>query len=154
MRYSIFLYILLIAPLLTIAGCGDEKPVTDDDVDPEPAQSFELAPRARPTMPPPVEKQADKASGILDERKTGELAHDGTGLIMVISAIDKDDFNQSLSLIAQETNSEQYQALESSLRYLKHNNGWVQGKDDRLMQLVDGKTGEEVIEMAVNLAGN
>lgn len=80
----------------------------------------------------------------------GQLDSPGDGLEMIIDGSSPDAFLQSLEIIAGETSEQQYQTFHSSMLYLR-----VSSLDRSEMadfyQTLDGRTAEEVIEMAARL---
>lgn len=98
------------------------------------------------TPPPPPTRQADPSVRIPRER--GQATREGYGLTFVIDGSSPAAFAESLELIASDSSDEQYQQLDSALRYLQvySPDGW-QGLPEFYMRL-NGMTGEEVIERA------
>lgn len=81
-------------------------------------------------------------------RLEGEAEEGGYGLTMVIDGSSPEAFQESLELMAMDTSEEQYQQLDSALRYLgTYDTAAWSGLPD-LYENLDGMTGEEIIERA------
>jgi hypothetical protein len=78
---------------------------------------------------------------------SGELEDPGYGLDMIIDGSSPQAFTQSLEIIASDTSNEQYQELHAAMQYLRTYSFGVRDLPS-LYEHLDGRTGQEVIEMA------
>ena len=80
-------------------------------------------------------------------RLEGELGSEGYGMTMIVDGSSPEAFAESLKIIASDTSPEQYQALDSAIRYMKT---YSMGSRDleTFYQSLDGMTAEEIIERA------
>jgi len=76
----------------------------------------------------------------------GSLEQEGMGLETVINAGSKEEYAQSLQWIAEDTSREQFDRLETSIRYIHMYD--VYGNEEALYDKLDGMTGTEVIAHA------
>lgn len=129
-----------------VEGMGmEEEPVVEQ---PPPATRRRYQPRERPKPEPPKETyQQEVIPGVSE----GMLAEDGPGLTLMIDASTVDAFHQSLDLIASETSVSQYQSLRSSLQFIQRYDSDAWGGQEALLSVVNGLTGEEIIERAQDL---
>ena len=81
----------------------------------------------------------------------GRLEKDGLGLETIIDASSKKAYADSLAWIAEDVSAEQYKQLERSLRYIRVYDSSVLGNEQRFLELIDGKTGQELIDRASRL---
>jgi hypothetical protein len=96
----------------------------------------------------PAESSADPASELPEF--TGQLENDGYGIDMILDGSSPEAFRNSLELVAMESSEEQYQQIQSAIRYLNHASMAFRDLEVLYSEL-DGKTAQEVIEMAQEL---
>lgn len=78
----------------------------------------------------------------------------GDGLNLVIFASDRQEYNESLRMIAEQTSDTQFQQLDAAMRYLMINDPSIMNDEQRLFEAVNGKTGMEVLQMTADLVNN
>lgn len=78
----------------------------------------------------------------------GSAQEEGLGLETVINAGSKQDYAQSLKWIAEDTSREQFERLETSIRFIHMYDAQVFGNESKLLEAIDGKTGNEIIAYA------
>ncbi|MFN2333206.1 MAG: hypothetical protein ABR550_02115 [Wenzhouxiangellaceae bacterium] len=120
--------------------------------------SPQLAPRSQP-----AEKPAD--SGLVrtsDNLPTatggarytvvpkleGELEQAGNGLQLMIDGTSEAAYNQSLEWIAEASSKEQYASLESAIRYISIYDARILRNKQRMLEVFDGMTGEQIEALA------
>lgn len=108
------------------------------------AERSQPAPTATETQRPSLTDPARQLP-----RLQGELDSDGYGLNMIIDGSSPDAFLQSLEIIASDSSRQQFQTFQSSLQYLQAYS-MDGGNLATFYQTLDGRTAEEVIEMAAN----
>lgn len=142
---------------LLLAACQPGQDVNEpDDVELEATAEVEQAPkpvrrryqpRERPDPEPEPEaltSQRELVPGFIE----GRLEQPGPGLSLMIDASSKDAFHQSLELVATETSEEQYVSLASAIRMLEAYDLEASANPDGLLPVIDGLTGDEIIERA------
>lgn len=157
-----FLISLLLSGLaLGLTGCGSEP---EPEPQAEPDSAMETAPRPAPIRRPGTEPSMatgpeDKPMPPVSEARyqyvpkvEGQLEEDGTGLQMIIDGSSQSAFNDSLALIADSTSAEQYGLLERSIRFITTYDQSILGDPARMREVVDGMTGQEIIDRAGVLA--
>ena len=140
---------VFIAPV-ALSGCGGSEDRSESTVTQSaPANELELAPRIPPEAPRAVlgNQNSGRSSGSVLDRKKGDLETEGNGLEMIISAFDQQDFDASMQMIAENSSQKHYRQLDSAMRYLL--DARAAGRKQQLHELVNGKTGEEVIRLAL-----
>lgn len=136
--------------LVLLAGCGGDEPAEETAESGETPQMIQReAPRRSPAAEPEPEKTADDFYVV--PRVDGELEQDGLGLETIIDASSKKAFADSLRWIAQDVSAEQYDRLEQSLRYIKAYDSSVLGSEEKFLEVIDGKTGQELIDRSNQL---
>ena len=152
-RWMMSLAALSLAVVMSLAltACnrgGDvEEPVAQQAEDEGSSVLRERRTRAQTAVPPPPpSRQADPSVRI--PRVQGQTTGESFGLTFVIDGSSPAAFAESLELIASDSSPEQYQQLDSALRYLQvySQDGW-QGLPEFYRRL-NGMTGEEIIERA------
>ena len=134
--------------VVLLAGCSDDQPAETESAGESPQMIQREAPhRAAAAKEQPVEENDFLVVPDLE----GQLEQDGFGLETIIDASNKDAYAESLRWIAQDVSASQYQSLERSLRYIKAFDSSVMGNEERFLEAVDGKTGQELIERASEL---
>lgn len=149
MEFNVKKLIFPIAASLLLFGCGQDEPEAPSE--PESAEQTtdqrESRREVRRTEEPSSEPTPDR-----NEKKVpvleGRAETEGHGLTMIMDGSSPEAFEESLSLVAEDTNTEQYRKLDSALRYLKmySSDGW--GGKANLYSSLDGMTAEEIIEKA------
>lgn len=142
--------LMLVMMALGLAACGGDEPEPEAaeqaevaETAPEPGTERRRRPQAEPVAPEDLDDRSVP-------RLAGQLEDDqqGFGLAMVIDASDEQAFRESLRLIADESSAQEYRDLDNALRFLHFYSPQVMTDRERLHQLVNGMTGEEIIEMA------
>ena len=148
-----------LASVLLLAGCGKEpEPVAEPE---STGSALELpqraAPRAdrnRPAATPEVVQPEDDQPLSAAPRIKGESPVPGDGLNLVIFASDRQEYNESLRMIAEQTSDTQFQQLDAALRYLMINDPSIMNNEQRLFETINGKTAMEVLQMTADLVNN
>lgn len=136
--------------LVVLAGCGGDEPPEQTAESGETPQMIQReAPKRTPAAEPEPEDAANDFNVV--PRVEGELEHDGMGLDTIIDASSKKAFADSLRWIAQDVSPEQYDRLEQSLRYIKAYDASVLGSEEKFLETIDGKTGQELIDRSNKL---
>jgi hypothetical protein len=142
---------LLIAAIASItAGCGgDDGEAEQQLADDGPAMIERQAPaEPRPTARAP-QQQDDEFD--VTPNLDGRLEQDGMGLETIINAGSRSAYTESLRWISEDVSANQYRNLERSLKYIQAYDPSVLGSEQRMLEVVDGMTGQEVIERAQTL---
>ncbi|GAB4172541.1 MAG: hypothetical protein Kow0020_07610 [Wenzhouxiangellaceae bacterium] len=142
-----FILAVVLIALITLTGCGGgETPSAEPE---SPAASNLQAKKPAPrTATPAAAPRASETKPLLSApRLKGEQSEPGNGLELVIWAGDRAQYEESLREIAAQTNDEQYQQLDAALRWMLINDRRVMNKEERLFELINGKTGMEVLQM-------
>ena len=143
------LLVLFSAALTT--GCGEEPEQQAE----QPENDAAMIEREAPQRPSGTEEQAQSDQDATDfrvvPRLEGKLEEAGMGLETIIDASNKQAFADSMSWIAEDVSQQQYKRLERSLRYIQAYDSSVLGNEQRFLELIDGKTGQELIDRAGRL---
>lgn len=132
-----------------LAGCGGDEPAEQETAA---SDSPQMIQRDAPRKPVTVEAQPESSNDFLVVPDLeGELEQDGLGLETIIDASSKDAYAESLRWISQDVSASQYKKLEQSLRYIKAFDSSVLGSEERFLDTIDGKTGQELIDRAGKL---
>jgi hypothetical protein len=132
-----------------LTGCGDDEPAEQETAASESPQMIQREAPSRTTevdVPPAASRDF-----LVVPKLEGELEQDGLGLETIIDASSKDAYAESLRWVSQDVSAEQYKRLEQSLRYIKAFDSSVLGSEDRFLETIDGKTGQELIDRASKL---
>ena len=158
MKHPTHLFILMITSVLEI-GCSEQSGNSENEdtattVPIEQAsQSRVVRERPAESSPPALERNTDpRPASLIDPAQqmpqlTGELETDGYGLSMIIDGSSPEAFLQSLEIIASESSTQQYQTFHSSMQYLR-TSSLDRSELSSFYQTLDGRTAEEVIELA------
>lgn len=142
---------------LFLAACQSDQ--DSDDVDdigveqdpvveqaPQPRRRYQ--PRERPEPEPEPERLTSQRR-LVPQFTEGGLSQDGPGLSLMIDASSLDAFHQSMELIASETSDDQYQSLTAALAVVQMYDMNATGPGiEGVLPILDGMTGEEIIERA------
>lgn len=136
--------------LALLGGCGGDEQA---DEAAETAETPKMVQREAPRRTAAKEPElADTSEDFrVVPRLDGQLEEDGLGLETIIDASSKDAYAESLRWISQDVSAEQYDRLEQSLRYIKAFDSSVLGSEERFLETIDGKTGQELIDRATKL---
>jgi len=139
-----------------LAGCQSNEP--EETAAPEPARSTPAAEQPaparrsaaeqRPARTEPAQASTTDVNPAREiPRLEGELGSEGYGMTMIVDGSSPEAFAESRKIIASDTSPEQYQALDSAIRYMKT---YSMGSRDleTFYQSLDGMTAEEIIERA------
>lgn len=146
---STALVALFSAALLT--GCGEEPAPEAEQPGSEPRMIEREAPQRSSDTREQAESEQDATDFRVVPRLEGKLEEDGMGLETIIDASSKKAFADSMNWIAEDVSEKQYQRLERSLRYIEAYDSSVLGNEERFFELIDGKTGQELIDRAGRL---
>ena len=142
----------LLFSTLFINGCGEDQVEQAAETENSPQMIQREAPNRSP--------RSERAETVAEDSATdfrvvpnleGRLEKDGLGLETIIDASSKKAYADSLAWIAEDVSAEQYKQLERSLRYIQVYDSSVLGNEQRFLQLIDGKTGQELIDRANKL---
>lgn len=150
---SISVTALLLVSSAFLGGCGkDEAEQATVETDNSPRMIQREAPRRTATPEPAATLAEDKATDFrVVPRLEGQLEEDGLGLEAIIDASSKHAYAESMAWIAEDVSTDQYKRLERSLRYIQTYDTSVLGNEQRFLQFIDGKTGQELIDRASRL---
>lgn len=148
--------VMMICAALLLSGCQsdqDEAPATGA-VEQETAAVSERVTRQRSATGETAEQgtpqiQGDPTRNI--PRLHGQFAEPGMGLAQIVDGSTPEAFAQSLVVIASETSAEQYEELDTALRFLRMYSSAAWGGLPGLYKSLDNMTGEEIIEHARRL---
>ena len=139
------------ALLLLSAGCSDD-PAPNEQTETE-TSSPEMVQREAPTestRTTPTTRE-DSADFRVVPDVSGRLEQEGAGLDTVIDASSKEAYAESLRWIAEDASQEQMRRLERAIRFVHMYDPSVYGSERQLMDKIDGLTGTEVIEQAMEM---
>ena len=156
-RADHFFLTCVVLALLITSGCSDHQ---DDRQVGQQKPSAELAVNRTPpnTTGSYSDQDTSEKAPIGDSQKPlvsaprlrGQAEAEGNGLDFIIFAGDREQYAESLQIIAESTTDEQYQQLDAAIRWLLINDPSIMNKEDRLFEQIDGKTGTEILQMFVN----
>jgi hypothetical protein len=157
MESTVKRFILPVAATLILAGCGSDSDQIETAAQEETGEpTAQTQPRRevrreaeRMEVPATTPSAGDAERNI--PRIEGSATTEGYGLTMIVDGSSPQAFQQSLELIAQDSTQEQYQRLDSALRYLRAYSPEAWQGTPNLYASLDGMTGEEIIERATNL---
>ena len=138
-------------------GCGSEEPApAEESTQAAQEQSTDnerdivrRSDRQEESQPLPRRDSQDPERKV--PRIEGQAQEEGYGLTMVVDGSSPEAFSESLELIAMDTSQEQYQRLDASLRYLATYDTAAWSGLPNLYKTLDGMTGEEIIERAIEM---
>ena len=142
----------LLFSTLFINGCGEDQAEQAAETENSPQMIQREAPKRSPS--------SERTETIVEDDATdfrvvpnleGRLEEDGLGLETIIDASSKKAYADSMAWIAEDVSAKQYDQLERSLRYIQAYDSSVLGSEQRLLRLIDGKTGQELIDRASRL---
>lgn len=149
---SIFYTLLLIlAASLALTGCGKDEETETGSPDNSPQMVERQAPARQASTASESSTAKDKDNFRVMPKMEGSLEEDGMGLETIIDASNKQAYADSLEWIAEDVSKQQFDRLESSIRYIHMYDSSVFGNENKLMSLIDGKTGKEIIDHAKQL---
>lgn len=134
-----------------IAGCSEDPAQQAEQAEDSPRMVEREAPRRAADPATEASKDQDSADFKVVPQIDAKLEQDGMGLETMINASSKKAFAESMSWIAEDVSKKQYERLERSLRYIEAYDSSVLGSEERYLELIDGKTGQELIDRANRL---
>lgn len=144
--------IIAVAVAVSLGGCGKDEPSAESTAEPDrPAMVERQAPRREARAEPAAQTQPDEDFRVIPRLEPGS-EEEGMGLDLIIDASSKQTYAESLRWIAQDASREQIASLERSVRYIHMYDPSVLGREDRMLQFINGKTGNEVIAHAETIA--
>ena len=148
--------VLIIFAAIFLNGCqsdGDQETIVET-VEAESAVVSERVTRQRSVVGEAAiarsEALGDPARRI--PRLEGQFEEPGAGLMQIVDGSSPEAFAQSLQLIAAETSAEQFNELDTALRFLGLHSSAAWGGLPGLYKSLHDMTGEEIIEHAGRLA--
>lgn len=141
----------IVLAVSAIVGCSNDAGTENPE---ETTSAPKMTQREAPSRTAPTEQvsQTEKNEDFrVMPRLDGALEEDGMGLDVIIDASNKQAYADSLEWISQDASKEQFSRLENSIRYLHMYDSSVLGREAALLDVVDGKTGYEIIERAEQL---
>ncbi len=147
--------VMMICAAVLMSGCQsdrDEAPTTET-VEQETAAVSERVTRQRSAAGEAAVRAAQPLGDPTRQipRLEGQFAESGAGLAHIVDGTSPEAFAQSLQIIASETSAEQYERLDSALRFLGMYSSAAWSGLPGLYQSLDNMTGEEIIEHANRL---
>jgi len=144
--------IAMLSLTLGLAGCGKEEPQTEVTEDQDRPRMVERqAPRREARAEPAAQTQPDEDFRVIPKLEAGS-EEEGMGLDLIIDASSKQAYAESLRWMAQDASREQIASLERSVRYIHMYDPSVLGREERMLEIINGKTGNEVIAHAATIA--
>ena len=134
-----------------IAGCGEEPAQQAEQTEDSPRMIEREAPQRATDTATEASTDQSAADFRVVPQIDAKLEEDGMGLETIINASSKKAFAESMSWIAEDVSQKQYEQLERSLRYIEAYDSSVLGSEKRYLELIDGKTGQELIDRANRL---
>lgn len=133
-----------------LGGCGSDEQAEETA---ETTESPQMIQREAPRRTAAADSEPAEAGEDfrVAPKLDGQLDEDGLGLETIIDASSKEAYAESLRWIAQDVSAQQYDSLERSLRYLRTYDSSVFGNEEQFFRLIDGKTGQELIDRANKL---
>lgn len=156
-RYSL-LGLILVALTMTACQSNESAQISAEPVDNEPAEQRQTSSGNYDTLERVAESREEIAliqsaeSDLNDPSEElpslrGELQSDGYGLTLIIDGSSPEAFADSLEIIAADTSPQQYQRLDSAIRYLETYALGVNNLTE-FYQSIDGQSAQEIIERA------
>lgn len=143
---------------LLLAGCGsDNEPEAVEEPESTEEEALQTSREIRRQSEQSQETVEPRATTDNSERQIprrhGKLEDEDSayGLTMLVDGTSPQAFQDSLDMIAGETTSQQYEQLDSALRYLSTYAPEAWSGMPTLYKSLDGMTGEEIIEKAEEL---
>lgn len=137
---------------LLLGGCGgDDAPTPEQTADESPRMIEREAPDSDRRSTDRAQVQQSQQDFRVMPDIEGSREQEGMGLETVINAGSKEDYAQSLKWIAEDTSREQFDRLETSIRFIHMYDADVYGSEEALHEKLDGMTGSEVIAYADEL---
>ncbi|MDT8437966.1 MAG: hypothetical protein RQ729_03015 [Wenzhouxiangellaceae bacterium] len=134
---------------LTLTACGKDEPAAPETASSGPSMVERAAPRQQ--NQPAAQVSQDEDFRVMP-RVEGQLDGDGMGLDVIIDASSKRAYAESLRWIAEDASKEQMASLERSIRFIHMYHPSVLGQEARMLDVINGKTGNEVIAMATEVS--
>ena len=154
-RLAALLIGLMALVLMTACSSEPEPEPAEEQVEaaepaPAPTRTRRSTSTNSPTMETlPTPESAPRFRYVPDV--DGQLTEDGLGLQTIIDGSSAESFRDSLTWIASDTSPQQYSELEQAIRFINNYDRRVLGNDERMRGVLDGLTGEEVIELAAEI---
>lgn len=145
--------ICILSLAFLVAGCGQEEAPAEPTAETSQEQANddqrEIVRREESrTEAQPLPRRDEENPEKRIPRMEGEAEEEGYGLTMIVDGSSPEAFKDSLELIAMDTSDQQYQQLDSALRFLgTYDTAAWQGLPN-LYSSLDGMTGEEIIDRA------
>ena len=142
------LAMILAAAMLTACSDDPESTAQTDEAPDSGAVSVNRTAPARSAPEQPAASPDDREQPLISApriRGQGE-SEDGGGMDMIIYAADREEYQESLQLIAEQTTDRQFQQLDAALRYLMINDPSIMNDEQRLFEFINGKTGTEIMQ--------
>jgi len=143
--------------MLGLVACSSEPEPTPTAGDGSP----ELAPRSTPAEKPAASELVRSSDNLptatggarytVVPKLEGELEQAGNGLQLMIDGTSEEAYNQSLKWIAEATSKEQYASLEGAIRYISIYDGRILRNKQRMLEVFDGMTGEQIGALAAEI---
>lgn len=132
-----------------LSGCsGDDDSRSEASQSESPRMIERDTPERNRDRNAPATVESDEADFAVMPDVQGSAQEEGLGLETVINAGNKQDYAQSLKWIAEDTSREQFERLETSIRFIHMYDASVYGDESKLLAAIDGKTGNEIIAYA------
>lgn len=151
--------LIMLFAIAFLSACGSEPPEPAVTETPQQNQTESVSDRvtrmrseageAPAGSVPPAQALGDPEREL--PRLQGEFTEPGMGLANLVDGTSPQAFSESLQRIASESSAEQYQELDSSLRYLRMYSSAAWSGLPGLYESLDNMTGEEIIAHARRL---
>lgn len=150
-KSGIYSFLLISITSIFLVGCGKDEVAETSSSEDTPQMIERQAPQRQASATPPSDNNSVEDDFRVMPKIDGSLETDGMGLETIIDASNKRAYADSLQWIAEDVSKEQFDRLESSIRYIHMYDSSILGDESRLFSVVDGKTGTEIIEYAKNI---
>ena len=152
MMKNVLIFPATVLAIGILAGCSGGESDSADGTESASDRSVQSNPiprgssASRERLPDVTELDDDKPI-IEAPRLRGSSETDAGGLDLVIFASGRQEYRDSLRLIAEGSTDTQFQQLDAALRWLLINDPSIMNNEQRLFDTVNGKTGNQVLEL-------
>lgn len=150
-KSDIYNFLLISIISILLAGCGKDEVDETKSSEDTPQMIERQAPQRQASATPPPDNDNAEDDFRVMPKIDGSLETDGMGLETIIDASNKRAYADSLQWIAEDVSKQQFDRLESSIRYIHMYDSSILGNESRLLSVIDGKTGTEIIEYAKSI---
>lgn len=150
-KSNIYSFLLISITSIFLVGCGKDEVAETSSSENTPQMIERQAPQRQASVTAASDNNSAEDDFRVMPKIDGSLETDGMGLETIIDASNKTAYADSLQWIAEDVSKQQFDRLESSIRYIHMYDSSILGDEGRLFSVIDGKTGNEIIEYAKNI---